>query len=158
MIYLGVDPGKSGAIVAIWPGGSIQHARNDWTERDVSEWLADVGSDKCYATLEQVGAMPKQGVSSTFKFGQSFGFLRGLLIAHRVPFETVTPSKWQGFLGCRSKGDKNVTKAKAQELFPDHKWTHRTADAVLLAEYGRRNAMATVMRQRLDDERRELVG
>lgn len=138
MIYLGVDPGASGAIVGIWPGGSIQHVRNDGTEKDVSEWLADVAGEKCYATLEQVGAMPKQGVSSTFKFGRSYGFLRGLLIAHRVPFETVTPAKWQGFLGCRSKGDKNVTKAKAQELFPLNKWTHRTADAVLLAEYGRR--------------------
>ena len=58
MIYLGVDPGKSGAIVAIMPGGTIQHARNDWTEKDVSEWVADVAADKCYAMLEQVAIWP----------------------------------------------------------------------------------------------------
>ena len=169
MIYLGVDPGKSGAIVAIIDD-DIVHARNDWTERDVSDWLSDVMApdedalpQRVYATLEQVSAMPKQGVSSTFKFGQSYGFLRGLLIAHHIRFETVTPAKWQAAMKCRSGGDKNVTKARAQELFPDHKWTHRTADAVLLAEYGRRfgcfrDPVAVTMHQWLDDERREAPG
>lgn len=138
MIYLGVDPGASGAIVAIHDG-EITHARNDWTERDISDWLGQtVLTYECHATLELVSAMPKQGVSSTFKFGTSYGFLRGLLIAMHIPFETVTPAKWQQVMRCRSRGDKNVTKARAQELFPNHKWTHRTADAVLLAEYGRR--------------------
>lgn len=143
MIYLGVDPGASGAIVAI-DGDEIVHARNDWTERDVSDWLDNLkmshefDAPLLHATLEQVSAMPKQGVSSTFKFGMSYGFLRGLLIAHQIPFETVTPVKWQQVMRCRSRGDKNITKARAQELFPSHKWTHRTADAVLLAEYGRR--------------------
>lgn len=142
MIYLGVDPGKSGAIVALLEGGTIDFVRNDATERDVSEWLGDVAGCDIrsghFAILEQVSAMPKQGVSSTFKFGQSYGFLRGLLIAHRIPFETVTPAKWQQVMRCRSKGDKNVTKARAQELAPHFKFTHRTADAFLLAEYGRR--------------------
>ncbi|QDV86961.1 hypothetical protein [Planctomycetes bacterium TBK1r] len=159
MIYLGVDPGASGAIVAI-DGNEIMHARNDWTERDVSDWLSafePLKDDYCFAILEQVSAMPKQGVSSTFKFGRSYGFLRGLLIAHRIPFETVTPAKWQQVMRCRSKGDKNVTKARAQELFPTHKWTHRTADAVLLAEYGRRTMAERVMHQRLDDERRNIT-
>ena len=142
MIHLGVDPGKSGAIVAI-DGDEIIHARNDWTEHDISQWLYTVegrAKGELHATLEQVSAMPKQGVSSTFKFGQSYGFLRGLLVAHLIPFETVTPAKWQQVMKCRSKGDKNVTKARAQELAPHIKWTHRTADAFLIAEYGRRKA------------------
>lgn len=141
MIHIGVDPGKSGAIVAIRPDGSIDHIKNCETEADVFHFLYLISTQsnhKRFAMLEQVSAMPKQGVSSTFKFGQSYGFLRGILIANKIPFETVTPAKWQGELKCRSKGDKNVTKAKAQELFPNHKWTHATADAVLLAEYGRR--------------------
>ncbi|WP_372897583.1 hypothetical protein [Stieleria sp.] len=159
MIYLGVDPGASGAIVAI-NGNEITHARNDWTERDISDWLIQFepdNEDRCFATLEQVHSMPKQGVASSFKFGMSYGFLRGLLVAHQIAFETVTPAKWQQVMRCRSKGDKNVTKARAQELFPAHKWTHRTADAVLLAEYGRRTMAERVMHERLDDERRRVV-
>lgn len=136
--YIGIDPGKSGAIAAIC-GESITTIRLKETEADVSDWLASIAGEDCFAILESVHAMPKQGVSSTFKFGQSFGFLRGILIAHKVPFETVTPQKWQQTLSCRSKGDKNVTKAKAQELFPSQKVVHATADALLLAEYCRRS-------------------
>jgi Holliday junction resolvasome RuvABC endonuclease subunit len=82
--------------------------------------------------------MPRQGVSSTFKFGTSYGFLRGVLVALEVPFEAVTPAKWQRSMSCLTKGDKNVTKARAQELFPEVKVTHAIADALLIAEYGRR--------------------
>ena len=46
--------------------------------------------------------------------------------------------RWQKYLGCLTKGDKNVSKAKAQELFPDLKITHAIADSLLIAEYGRR--------------------
>ena len=60
------------------------------------------------------------------------------LIAAGIPFETVTPAKWQGAMGCRTKGDKNVTKRKAQDLFPGVKVTHAIADALLIAEWGRR--------------------
>ena len=137
--YIGIDPGKSGALVVITPDGIDLIQSSKATEHDVGQWLAEVdASGPCFAMLEQVHSMPKQGVSSTFKFGQSFGFLRGLLVAHQVPFEMVTPQKWQKELSCRSGGDKNVTKQKAQELFPAYKWTHATADAVLLAEYCRR--------------------
>ena len=138
MIFLGIDPGRSGAIVALFPSGEIQFVKNDSTEQEVSDWLADISSDELRAVIEQVHSMPKQGVASSFKFGMSYGFLRGLLTAHKIPFESVTPSKWQGALGCRSGGKKNVTKQKAGELFPHVRWTHATADAVLLAEYARR--------------------
>jgi hypothetical protein len=56
----------------------------------------------------------------------------------KIPFEEVSPVKWQKVMGCLSKGDKNVTKAAAQRLFPDIKITHAIADALLIAEYGRR--------------------
>ena len=78
------------------------------------------------------------GVVSAFTFGRSYGFLRGLLAANGIKREDVTPQKWQAELGCRSKGDKNVTKAKAQELWPNEKITHANADAMLIAEYARR--------------------
>lgn len=140
MIFMGIDPGKSGAIAVIGQT-VVDFVRLDSTESDIAEFIQswDVLYDgECFAFLEKVSAMPKQGVSSTFKFGQSYGFCRGLLIAHKIPFETVTPQKWQRKLGCLSRGDKNVTKAKAQELFPNEKIVHATADALLIAEYCRR--------------------
>lgn len=90
--------------------------------------------------------MPGQGVSSTFKFGQHYGMLRMALIAASIGFETVAPGVWQRAIGCLSGGDKKVTRAKAQEMFPsvhivgrgDKAPTHAIADALLIAEYGRR--------------------
>jgi Holliday junction resolvasome RuvABC endonuclease subunit len=142
MIHIGIDPGGSGAIAAL--GESFSGPRTcklDGTERDIADFLECIASydnEHHTAVIERVHSMPKQGVSSSFKFGQSYGFLRGLLIALRIPFEEVTPQKWQQVMGCRSGGDKNVTKAKAQQLFPSVKVTHAIADALLLAEYLRR--------------------
>jgi hypothetical protein len=78
------------------------------------------------------------GVVSAFTFGNGYGHLEMALTAAGIPFERVRPQAWQKAMGCMSKGDKNVTKAKAQELFPHLKITHATADACLIAEYGRR--------------------
>ena len=82
--------------------------------------------------------MPKQGNVSSFTFGERYGFLRGLMMGLRIRYEYVTPQKWQKALGCLTHGDKNVSKAAAQRLWPKLKWTHATADAALIAEYGRR--------------------
>lgn len=140
MIFIGVDPGGSGAIAVIHDG-VVEFIKNDSTERDLYEWLCDYGLADGYgshAVIERVHSMPKQGVSSSFKFGQSYGFLRGLLIASRIPFAEVSPVKWQTAMACRTGGDKNVSKARAQQLFPNVKITHANADAILLAEYARR--------------------
>ena len=136
----GIDPGKSGAIAMLWRG-KIERIKLSETETDIGEWLENRLCNLEFAYLERVSAMPGQGVTSMFKFGQSFGFCRGLLIAFCIPFELVSPQVWQRKLGCLSGGNKNVTKAKAQELFPDYKWTHATSDAVLIAEYGRRTRL-----------------
>lgn len=104
------------------------------TERDVYNLLQSIEPD--FAVIEAVHSMPKQGVSSSFKFGRGYGFLRGCLIGSGVPFEEVTPQKWQTHLGCRSGGDKNVTKSFAQQKFPSLTITHATADALLIAFYG----------------------
>lgn len=141
MIYIGVDPGKSGAIAYVFEERThlaVGFIKASETERDLSDWLCQRRKWNCWAYIERVNAMPGQGVSSTFKFGQSYGFLRGLLVAHQIPFEEVTPLKWQRAMGCQSRGDKNVTKARAQQLFPQVKVTHAIADALLIAEYCRR--------------------
>lgn len=148
-IILGIDPGASGCIAAINGGDSSDFTQLDYpcycrmteTEVDVSIWLRtliETEGAELFAFIERVHSMPKQGVSSSFKFGQSYGFLRGLIVGHGIPFEEVTPQRWQKEIGCLTKGDKNVSKAKAQQLFPAEKIVHANADALLIAEYGRR--------------------
>lgn len=136
-VVIGIDPGKSGAISLVGLAEADVY-KLDNTERDIYEKLVEFAAKAEFACIEKVNAMPKQGVSSTFKFGQSYGFLRGILVASGIPFEYVTPAKWQRAMSCLSGGDKNVTKGRAQELFPNLKITHAIADALLIAEYGRR--------------------
>ena len=144
-IIIGIDPGQSGGI-AIIDSGKMIAFRMPLTERDTWDVLSYRREPHPrIAYLEKVGPMPKQGVSSTWKFGQHYGMLRAFLIAADIPFETVSPAKWQRAMGCLTKGDKNVSKRKAQELFPNatictktKKITHAVADAMLIAEYGRR--------------------
>ncbi len=82
--------------------------------------------------------MKGNGVTSMFTFGMGYGGLRMALIAAAIPFVEVTPQSWQKAIGCLTQGDKNVSKAKAQQLFPTVKVTHAVADALLLAEWRRR--------------------
>lgn len=137
MRYIGIDPGMSGGIACHYDGQPSEVFKLDATEADIAEWLWCRVSNS-FAHIESVHSMPKQGVASSFKFGRSYGFLRGLLIGLKIPFEEVTPQKWQAAMGCRSKGDKNVTKARAQQLFPNIRMTHAIADALLIAEFCRR--------------------
>lgn len=138
---IGIDPGASGAIALIH-SGIIHTVRMSETEADVAAFLIrwrELGDDMgMFGFLERVHSMPKQGVSSSFKFGASYGFLKGLLVGLRIPFEEVTPQKWQKAMGCLTKGDKNVSKQAAQRLFPQEKVVHATADAMLIAEFCRR--------------------
>lgn len=142
MRVLGIDPGKSGGMAILPKDGvsGVNTAKLSVTEAEIAYFMkfAQREAQVDFAMIERVHAMPKQGVSSTFSFGQSYGFLRGCLISLGIPFEEVTPGKWQRSMGCLSKGDKNVTKARAQQLFPRVKVTHAIADALLIAEYCRR--------------------
>lgn len=141
---IGIDPGASGAIALIH-SGIIHTVRMTETEADVAEFLCGWHAPldgTIFAFLERVHSMPKQGVSSSFKFGASYGFLKGLLTGLKIPFEEVTPQRWQKAMGCMTKGDKNVSKAAAQRLFPQEKVVHATADAMLIAEYCRRELVA----------------
>ena len=136
-VWVGIDPGKTGGIAWITNGRLTVEKMPD-TIKDLWELIQSINFDgNCRAILEQVHAMPKQGVTSCFTFGNGFGHLEMALTAAGIPFERVTPQKWQKALGCSTGGDKNVSKRRAQELFPGTKFTHATADAALIAEYGR---------------------
>ena len=147
MHIIGIDPGQGGGIARMVEYSGAGFVVKTWpmpqTEKDIADLLADLvtellwgASDAVY--LERVHTMPGQGVASSGKFMMHYGFLRGVLVALGIPFEEVSPLKWQRALGCLSGGDKNVTKQKAQQLFPHLTITHATADALLIAEYGRR--------------------
>ena len=140
---IGIDPGCNGSAVLIRADGSVDCACfGKMTQADITETLAEWREgETVFAYIENVHSMPKQGVASSFKFGVGFGFLQGVLSAIKIPFEFVTPQTWQKALSCQSKGDKNVTKQKAQQLFPNEKITHANADGLLIAEYGRRKRL-----------------
>lgn len=136
--FFGIDPGKSGAISLLDSEGTVvDEFRLSERPIDINNWIVFHLDSVRHAALEKVHSFPSQGVSSTFAFGQSFGFLKGLLIAHRVPFFLVLPRMWQKELDCMTGGDKNVTKAKAAELWPDRKWYHWNSDAALIGKYCR---------------------
>jgi len=99
-----------------------------------------------HAWIEKVHAMPGQGVTSMFSFGENFGKLQMALTASKTPFERVLPTKWQKQLPLRKRKKdevdsawKRYLKSIAQELFPREKITLATADAILIAEALRRS-------------------
>lgn len=137
--FIGVDPGASGSICAINEKAFpvLTFALKDSTDEDIIEALTMMKGARLpmSGVLERVHAMPKQGVSSTFKFGASFGALGAHMAWAGIRRELVSPHKWQQSLGCLSRGNKNVTKRKAQEMFPSVRVTHAIADGLLLALY-----------------------
>lgn len=146
MLFLGIDPGQTGALAVInndrsvllledWPGDERQAALLISTAT-----VIDVNGDLTCA-IEKVSAMPGQGVTSMFKFGQNFGIWLGILAAFQIPFELVRPQKWQK--GIISKAmDKKPAIAAAGRLFPRAEITgprgggkDGRADALLIAYY-----------------------
>jgi hypothetical protein len=146
--FLGIDPGVAGGIAAI-TNDSEGAERNvskfslkDKTEADIVQWLWQLNgghNSEYVAVIEFVHSSPQMGVRSAFTFGRSYGFLRGCLSSLGFPYVEVRPQAWQKAMGCLTKGVKNVSKAKAQQLYPGENVTHATADALLLATYCRRH-------------------
>jgi hypothetical protein len=91
------------------------------------------------AVIERVAAMPRQGVSSTFKFGTAFGIIQGVIAALEIPVHFVTPSKWKKYFGLSA--DKEQSRARALQFWPNRsdlfsrKKDHGRAEAALLARY-----------------------
>lgn len=124
MIHIGIDPGAKGALVAI-KGGKVLYK----SIFDKEEYRRIVSScvelDNTVAVVEKVHAMPSQGVTSMFSFGENFGWIQGLLDAFSVPYVLVPPQTWKNKYGLIApKGtDKKVIKQnsveRAKTLFPD---------------------------------------
>jgi len=138
----GIDPGKSGAIAVIDGSGVVVET---FVDSSIGNTIKDVltGRDGVYVYLEKVHSFPNQGVSSSFAFGRAFGEIIGCLDALEIPYEFVSPQKWQKGLGLPKKKDgatehKRALKILAQQRFPKQKPTLKTADALLIADYGRK--------------------
>jgi hypothetical protein len=140
-LYIGIDPGLSGGIAFVPEIGTPWAHKMPETDRDLLDLLSDnISLHTATAMLELVHSSPQMGVKSAFTFGEGYGRLQAILTALSVPYERIRPQAWQKAMGCLTKGDKNVSKRRAQELFPTLKVTHATADALLIAEYNRRTA------------------
>jgi Holliday junction resolvasome RuvABC endonuclease subunit len=144
MITIGIDPGKSGGIAWIIDGKPCveklpETLMDRWNlfESIASEVPMIYRQTETIAYIEQVHSSPQMGVKSAFSFGQTFGHLEMALTAANIPFKRVRPQEWQKAMKCLTGGNKNVSKARAQEIFPSLRITHATADALLIAEFGR---------------------
>jgi len=141
MTVIGCDPGVNGGIAWITDGKPSVEKIPD-TLQDLWELLENIDINaqlenlKIHSYLEQVSSSPQMGVKSAFTFGNGFGHLEMALTAAGIPFARIRPQVWQKELGCMTKGDKNVTRKRAQELFPTIKCTHAVSDALLIAHYG----------------------
>lgn len=141
---MGVDPGASGALAFYNPKFPQLIAVYDMpvVGKDVNaaELFDIVDSFKpTIAVIESVHAMPKQGVSSSFNFGMSYGVLRGVVGAAKIRTHLVSPSKWKKFYSLSA--DKEASRNVAIRHWPDsphfrRKKDHGRAEAALLALYG----------------------
>ena len=147
MIYIGVDPGKKGSL-ALLENGAVSIF--PFSEDTYIEVLGKVDPHAAVCCLEHVGAMPGQGVTSMFHFGENFGFIQGVLRAYKIPFELVRPQKWKKEFSIT--GDKNSSIAVCKRLFPEvnllptprcKKEDDGMAEATLMALYAQRKLVVS---------------
>lgn len=154
--YIGIDPGVSGAVAVIRPDGDVDlydmptaivgktRKRSEIVEAQLRFLLDVSGQPGCACFIEQVSAMPGQGVSSMFGFGVSYGIVRGVVAGLGIRCELVTPQAWKKHFGLIG-ADKDAARAVASRLFPQASLARKKdvgrADALLIAEYGMAQAM-----------------
>jgi crossover junction endodeoxyribonuclease RuvC len=142
---MGCDPGISGSIAFYWPEAPWRVIAEDIPALvgridavTVADRIAQMKPDM--AVIEGVGAMPGQGVSSTFKFGVAYGTLLGIIATLHIPLHIVSPAVWKKKYGLSR--DKEKSRALALRLFPDcahqfaRKRDHNKCEAALIARYG----------------------
>lgn len=153
---IGIDPGASGAVaildsktgklIDVFDMPAVEVVIGGKTKRRVSAELLAAELDHyaredAIAWVEQVGAMPGQGVTSMFAFGESAGIARGVLAGLRIPTFTVTPGAWKK--ASKVNASKDGSRAKAAQIWPDKAASFKRvkddgrAEAALIAAYGR---------------------
>lgn len=144
---MGIDPGVNGGIAVIssdgWPlflkgfKGKMSQRELVAVVKEAAMVLSQMDSQYCF--IEKVGFIKGDGGKGANTFGRVDGLLRGTALTLGLTVYDALPFMWQSRLNCLSGGNKNVTKRRAKELYPfERNITHATADALLIAEYGRR--------------------
>lgn len=154
-LILGIDPGISGAFcffrpvsnelvhVDHFPLRPVKGSKTKKKEIDLytlQNIVAELAPQTMFAVIEKVNAMPGQGVTSMFRFGESYGQLQGMVSAFEIPIKLITPAEWKPMLGLSR--DKNESRNMAIDLFPESKDAFKRkkddgrAEAALLAHYG----------------------
>ena len=107
---------------------------------EISKRISKIEKVNLKVVIEQVSAMPGQGVTSMFNFGQSFGILKGICSAMQLPMYFVRPAKWKRYFGLINS-EKDASRTRAIEMFPYYssylskKKDSNKADAILIANY-----------------------
>lgn len=139
-IFIGIDPGVSGAITALDENGKVVAlTKMPQTMGELLSFLQQFTDNNTTCYLEKVHARPGDGAASMFKFGQGFGWLQMALLAAKIKTIEVLPNTWMRGLGIKSKKKdetktayKNRLKFVAEQLFPDQKVTLWNSDALLI--------------------------
>ena len=155
MLIIGIDPGISGAI-CFFENGEVKEiidmpnmAEGKKNKRqingpqiynEISSRIKNTPKKEIVVVIEQVSAMPGQGVTSMFNFGQSFGVLKGICSAMQLSMRFIRPAKWKKYFGL-IKTEKDASRTKVIEIFPyissqlSRKKDSNKADAILIASF-----------------------
>ena len=155
MLIIGIDPGISGAI-CFFENGQVKEIINMPVMADGKKNKRQINGPQTYneilkrinnypkkdiiVVIEQVSAMPGQGVTSMFNFGQSFGVIKGICSAMQLSTFFIRPAKWKKYFGL-IKTEKEASRTKVIEIFPyisselSRKKDSNKADAVLIASF-----------------------
>ena len=155
MLIIGIDPGISGAI-CFFEDGQVKEiidmpvmaegkknkrqVNGPQTYNEISSRINKFSKKDITVVIEQVSAMPGQGVTSMFNFGQSFGVLKGICSAMQLSMYFVRPAKWKKYFGL-IKTEKDASRTKVIEIFPyissqlSRKKDSNKADAILIASF-----------------------
>ena len=154
MLIIGIDPGISGSICFFEDGRILEviempvMTEGKKNKKQVNgaqiynEFLKRINKkdDEIRVVIEQVSAMPGQGVTSMFNFGQSFGILKGICSAMQLPMFFVRPAKWKKYFNLINS-QKDASRTRAIEIFPyfstqlSKKKDSNKADAILIASF-----------------------
>ena len=155
MLIIGIDPGISGSICFFEDGKILEviemptmtegkknkkQVNGVQIYNEFSKRINNTENQDTRVIIEQVSAMPGQGVTSMFNFGQSFGILKGICSAMHLPVYYVRPAKWKKYFNLINS-EKDASRTRAIEIFPyfssqlSKKKDNNKADAILIASF-----------------------
>ena len=155
MLIIGIDPGISGSICFLQDGKILdviemptmtegkknkKQVNGSQIYNEICKRIDKIEKQEIRIVIEQVSAMPGQGVTSMFNFGQSFGILKGICSAMQLPMYFVRPAKWKKYFNLINS-EKDASRTRAIEIFPyfssqlSKKKDSNKADAILIASF-----------------------